>query len=58
MTISKRHLRRADVLKPSSFNNGELVIIVLDASCSDQERGGKRGGGQETEIEVEEKKKK
>lgn len=40
MTIYKWHLRRADVLKPSGLNNGGLVIIVLDASCSDEEREG------------------
>lgn len=40
MTISKWHLRRADVLKPSSINNRELVIIVLSASCNDEERDG------------------
>lgn len=57
MTIYKQHLRKADFLKPGGFNNGELVIIVLDASCSDQEGGGRGEGGRKVggavEVEVE-----
>lgn len=38
------------------YNNEELFIIVLDASCSDQERGEKGGEGdrnmRETQTEV------